>query len=75
VVNDTFSIDGCNDHFRNEADIDTAWKTVCVLTSSTFRDMHAARGHLVTVVFPESRERVKLLGLEFFDPRLAVPVL
>lgn len=35
--------------------------------SSTFRDMHAERGHLVTVVFPELRERVEKLGLEFFD--------
>ena len=29
--------------------------------------MHAERGHLITVVFPELRERVKQLGLEFFD--------
>ncbi|MCX6901212.1 MAG: TIR domain-containing protein [Verrucomicrobia bacterium] len=35
--------------------------------SSTFRDMHAERDHLVTVVFPELRERVERLGLEFFD--------
>jgi WD40 repeat protein len=42
-------------------------KTVRVFISSTFRDMHAERDHLVTVVFPELRERVELLGLEFFD--------
>jgi hypothetical protein len=42
-------------------------KTVRVFTSSTFRDMHAERDHLVTVVFPELRERVEWLGLEFFD--------
>ena len=29
--------------------------------------MHAERDHLVTVVFPELRERVEQLGLEFFD--------
>ena len=42
-------------------------KTVRVFISSTFRDMHAERDHLVTVVFPELRERVEQLGLEFFD--------
>jgi hypothetical protein len=41
--------------------------TVRVFISSTFRDMHAERDHLVTVVFPELRERVERLGLEFFD--------
>jgi hypothetical protein len=45
-------------------------QSVRVFISSTFRDP-AARGterdHLVTVVFPELRERVELLGLEFFD--------
>jgi hypothetical protein len=35
-----------------------AWKTVRVFISSTFRDMHAARDHLVKVVFPELRERM-----------------
>lgn len=45
----------------------SARKAVRVFISSTFRDMHAERGHLVTVVFPELRERVKQLGLEFFD--------
>ena len=40
---------------------------VRVFISSTFRDMHAERDHLVTVVFPELRERCESLGLEFFD--------
>lgn len=40
---------------------------VRVFISSTFRDMHAERDHLVTVVFPELRERLERLGLEFFD--------
>jgi WD40 repeat protein len=44
-----------------------AEKQVRVFVSSTFRDMHAERDHLVTVVFPELRERVERLGLEFFD--------
>jgi len=43
------------------------WQTVRVFISSTFRDMQAERDHLVTVVFPELRERVEQLGLEFFD--------
>lgn len=42
-------------------------RQVRVFISSTFRDMHAERDHLVTVVFPELRERVEQLGLEFFD--------
>jgi hypothetical protein len=42
-------------------------RSVRVFISSTFRDMHAERDHLVTVVFPELRERVEQLGLEFFD--------
>ena len=42
-------------------------RIVRVFVSSTFRDMHAERDHLVTVVFPELRERVERLGLEFFD--------
>ena len=43
------------------------WETVRVFISSTFRDMHAERDHLVTVIFPELRERCERLGLEFFD--------
>ena len=46
------------------------WKTVRVFISSTFRDMHAERDHLVTVGFPELRERVEQLGLKFFDADL-----
>ena len=42
-------------------------RKVRVFISSTFRDMHAERDHLVTVVFPELRERCERLGLEFFD--------
>ena len=42
-------------------------RTVRVFISSTFRDMHAERDHLVTVVFPQLRERLDLLDLEFFD--------
>lgn len=42
-------------------------RKIRVFISSTFRDMHAERDHLVTVVFPELRERVESLGLEFFD--------
>jgi hypothetical protein len=34
-------------------------KSVRVFISSTFRDMHAERDHLVTVVFPELREWVE----------------
>jgi telomerase protein component 1 len=34
------------------------WRTVRVFISSTFRDMHAERDHLVRVVFPALRERL-----------------
>jgi len=33
------------------------WQTVRVFISSTFKDIHAERDHLVKVVFPELRER------------------
>ena len=42
-------------------------RTIRVFISSTFRDMHAERDALVTVVFPELRERLERLGLDFFD--------
>ena len=32
------------------------WRTVRVFLSSTFRDMHAERDHLVKAVFPRLRE-------------------
>ena len=34
------------------------WKTVRVFISSTFRDMHAERDHLVRFVFPRLREEL-----------------
>lgn len=37
----------------------TTWKTVRVFISSTFRDMHAERDHLVKVVFPALRSRLE----------------
>lgn len=42
-------------------------RQVRVYISSTFRNIHAERDHLVTVIFPELRERVEQLGLKFFD--------
>jgi hypothetical protein len=43
------------------------WKTVRVFISSTFRDMHAERDHLVRVVFPELRERCAKRHLHLVD--------
>ena len=34
----------------------STWKTVRVFISSTFRNMHAERDHLVKVVFPKLRQ-------------------
>jgi len=42
-------------------------KQIRLFISSTFKDMHAERDHLITVVFPELRERLSLLGLELYD--------
>src|SRR5947209_13496613 len=36
-----------------------SWKSVRVFISSTFRDMHAERDHLIKVVFPALRERLE----------------
>ena len=43
------------------------WQTVRVFISSTFRDMHAERDHLVRVVFPELRERCARRQLHLVD--------
>ena len=48
---------------------------VRVFISSTSRDMHVERDHLVAVVLPELRERVEQFGLEFFDVDLCWGVL
>src|SRR5665647_386843 len=44
-----------------------SWKTVRIFVSSTFRDMHAQRDHLVKVVFPELRERCAKRRLHLID--------
>ena len=43
------------------------WKTVRIFISSTFRDMHAERDHLVRFVFPELRERCSKRQLHLVD--------
>ena len=43
------------------------WKTARVFISSTFRDMHAERDHLVKVVFPRLRERLLPSRVELID--------
>ena len=45
----------------------TTWKTVRIFISSTFRDMHAERDHLVKVVFPELRERCTKRQMHIID--------
>ena len=44
-----------------------AWKTVRVFISSTFRDMHAERDHLVKVVFPALREKLEEHRIHLVD--------
>jgi WD40 repeat protein len=43
------------------------WKTVRVFISSTFRDMHRERDHLVRVVFPELKERCRTIHVQLVD--------
>ena len=43
------------------------WKTVRVFISSTFRDMHAERDHLVKVVFPALREELEKHRVHLVD--------
>src|SRR5438128_3655299 len=45
----------------------SAWQTVRVFISSTFRDMHAERDHLVKVVFPALREKVEPHRVHLID--------
>jgi hypothetical protein len=44
-----------------------AWKTVRIFISSTFRDMHAERDHLVKVVFPALREELEKHRVHLVD--------
>src|SRR6266568_615442 len=43
------------------------WRTVRVFLSSTFRDMHAERDHLVKVVFPTLREKLEPYRVHLVD--------
>src|ERR1700730_17580098 len=43
------------------------WRTVRVFISSTFRDMHAERDHLVKVVFPALREKLEPFRVHLID--------
>ena len=45
----------------------TTWRIVRIFISSTFRDMHAERDHLVRVVFPELKERKSRRNLYLVD--------
>ena len=43
------------------------WRTVRVFLSSTFRDMHAERDHLIKVTFPALREKLLPHRVELYD--------
>src|SRR6202047_5395323 len=45
----------------------STWKSVRVFISSTFRDMHAERDHLVKAVFPTLREKLLPYRIELLD--------
>jgi hypothetical protein len=45
----------------------TTWQTVRVFISSTFRDMHVERDHLVKVVFPRLRQWCEQRRLHLVD--------
>jgi hypothetical protein len=38
------------------------WRNVRIFLSSTFRDMHAERDHLIKVTFPALREDGEMVG-------------
>lgn len=42
-------------------------RTIRVFVSSTFRDMHAERDHLVRFVFPELKERCRKQKVNLID--------
>jgi len=44
-----------------------SWKIVRFFISSTFRDIHAERDHLVKLVFPKLRERMAQRHLYLVD--------
>ena len=44
-----------------------SWRTVRIFLSSTFRDMHAERDHLVKVVFPALREGLEKHRVHLVD--------
>ena len=43
------------------------WRVVRVFISSTFRDMHAERDHLVRFVFPKLRQELLLRRIHLVD--------
>lgn len=43
------------------------WRTIRVFISSTFRDMHAERDHLVKFVFPELKEKCRRQRMDLID--------
>lgn len=43
------------------------WKTIRVFISSTFRDMHAERDHLVRFVFPELIDKCRKHHVHLID--------
>lgn len=45
----------------------STWQTVRVFISSTFRDMHAERDHLVKVTFPRLRSRLEQYHIHLID--------
>jgi hypothetical protein len=49
------------------------WKTVRIFISSTFRDMHAERNHLVRFVFPELKEKCRKHRVHLIIDCLGLP--
>jgi len=43
------------------------WKTVRIFISSTFRDMHTERNHLVRFVFPDLKEKCRRQRVHLID--------
>src|SRR5207253_9782209 len=52
---------------QREFTMASTWRTVRVFISSTFRDMHAERDHLIKVVFPALREELEKHRVHLLD--------
>ena len=54
-------------HNAEKSEMLSSWRNIRVFISSTFKDMHAERNHLVRVVFPELKKLCKKKRVHLID--------